>query len=76
MPVTFPNRVGYNTHRLLRAIDRNILLSRRDPANVAAADEMMYSMADFLGFYKDHSYMVTNTMRLLEQCGFEMTFEK
>ncbi len=76
LPVTFPNRVGYNTHRLLRAIDRNILLSRQDPADVAAADEMMYSMTDFLGFYKDHSYMVTNTMRLLEQCGFEMTFDR
>jgi DNA polymerase III alpha subunit len=75
LPVTFPNRVGYNTHRLLRAIDRNILLSKQDPNDVAAADETMYNMADFLRFYKDHSYMVTNTMRLMEECDFEMTFD-
>ncbi len=76
LPVTFPNRVGYNTHRLLRAIDRNILLSKQDPDDLAAADETMYSMADFLRLYKDHAYMVTNTMRLMEQCTFEMTFDK
>jgi error-prone DNA polymerase len=76
LPVTFPNRVGYNTHRLLRAIDRNIILSKQDPEDVAPADEVLHGMADFLQFYKDHSYMVTNTMRLMEQCEFEMTFDK
>lgn len=76
LPVTFADRVGYNTHRLLRAIDRNIILSKQEPTDLAAADEFMYGMDDFLRLYKEHSFMITNTLRMMEQCDFEMEFDK
>ena len=37
--VTFQNKAYYNVHKLLRAIDDNVLLSRLPPASVAGVDE-------------------------------------
>lgn len=76
LPVTFASKVGYNTHRLLRAIDRNILLSKQDPLDLAAADEYMYSPADIQWFYKDHPAIVANTVQLMEGCHFNMSLKR
>lgn len=76
LPVTFKDKVGYNTHRLLRAIDRNILLSKQDPGDIAAKDEVMLGMADFLNLYRGHAPIVTNTIRLMEACSFSMSLGK
>lgn len=75
-PVTFRGKIGFNTHRLLRAIDRNSLLSKQEPWDVAAADEVMYEAGQILEFYKGHAHLVTNTLRLLDRCSFDMTFER
>lgn len=75
MPVTFRDKVGFNTHRLLRAIDRNTLLTKQEAWDVAAKDEFMYPMSDYLRFFQQHSQIVTNTLRLMELCDFEMTFD-
>ena len=75
-PVTFRDKIGFNTHRLLRAIDRNTILSKQEPWDVAAADETMYSTAQILQHYQGHAHLVTNTLRLLDRCSFEMTFEQ
>lgn len=76
LPVTFRDKVGFNTHRLLRAIDRNTLLSKIPGTDTAATDEYMYATHEILNFYERHSHLVTNTLRLMEQCRFEMSFEK
>ncbi|MEM1000533.1 MAG: DNA polymerase III subunit alpha [Bacteroidota bacterium] len=73
-PVTFRNKVGFNTHRLLRAIDRNTILSKQDPRDVAAADEVMLSLEQLLDLYRRQPHLVTNSLRLLEQCAFDMEF--
>lgn len=75
MPVTFRDKVGFNTHRLLRAIDRNTLLTKQEPWDVAAKDELMYPMSDYLRFFQQHTRIVTNTLQLMERCDFEMTFD-
>jgi DNA polymerase-3 subunit alpha len=38
-PITFLDKIGYNTHRLLRAIDKNILLSKLNPDSQADINE-------------------------------------
>jgi DNA polymerase-3 subunit alpha len=40
-PITFADRIGFNTHRLLRAIDNNTLLSKLSPHHQAHEDEIM-----------------------------------
>ncbi|HHG85864.1 MAG TPA: DNA polymerase III subunit alpha, partial [Bacteroidetes bacterium] len=74
-PVTFRNKTDFNTHRLLRAIDRNTILSKQNPEDVAAMDELMLPMKEVLKVYQHHSYLVTNTLRMLDACTFEMSFE-
>jgi DNA polymerase III alpha subunit len=73
-PVTFLDKVGYNTHRLLRAIDRNILLSRQEAADLAAPDETMRSLEEMLQLYQQHPQLLTNALRLLDRCAFELEF--
>lgn len=73
-PVTFRDKFGYNTHRLLRAIDRNILLSRQEAADLAAPDEVLYSAEEMLRLYQQHPHLITNALRLLDRCAFELEF--
>jgi DNA polymerase-3 subunit alpha len=41
MPVTFRNRVDFNAHRLLRAMDNNIVLSKLSLSEQASEEEVM-----------------------------------
>jgi len=75
MTVSFRDKVDYNVHRLLRAIDRNILLSRQQPEDVARPDELLMPMADALRHYHHHPHLITNAIRLLETCSFDLQFD-
>lgn len=74
-PVTYKGKVGYNLHRLLRAVDKNTLLSKLKPLDIAAADESMRPVAELMAYYKDYPQIITNTMRLMDNCEFQMDFE-
>lgn len=41
-PVTFRNKRDFNAHRLLRAIDNNMLLSKLSPEEQAEIDEKCF----------------------------------
>lgn len=67
------NKVDFNMHRLLRAIDKNTLLSKLAKEEEGSADDVMYSMGELFEFYKDYPQIIVNTKDLLEQC--EICFE-
>ncbi len=71
-PVTFKNKAGYNTHRLLRAIDQNTLLSKLDPNLQAHPGEMMMRESDLLSYYWQYPEIITNTKYLLENCEIDI----
>ncbi|MEO7461142.1 MAG: DNA polymerase III subunit alpha, partial [Ferruginibacter sp.] len=73
-PVTFLTRSFYNVHRLLRAIDKNVLLSKLPATATCSEDENFVSPTALLSAYKDYPAIVTNTYRLLESCSIEMEF--
>lgn len=75
LPVTFADKVGYNLHRLLRAIDLNILLSKQKGHEIAAADEFMYSPDAFAQFYKEHPHILANTLHVMASCSFGMDLD-
>ena len=63
-----------NTHRLLRAIDKNILLSRLDPKEQASLDDTMMSRENLENLYKDHPILIENARKILNNSlvEFEM----
>lgn len=73
-PVTFADKTSYNVHRLLRAIDRNTLLSKQDPADIAAPHEYFMAPAALMEKFAQYPSLITNTLQLLDACSIEMEF--
>ncbi len=73
-PVTFQNKIYHALHRLLRCIDKNILLSHLLPEDQADADELFYPPGQLLEKFKLYPDLVLNTYKLLDECSIEMTF--
>ena len=71
-PVSYADKMGFNTHRLLRAIDHNVLLSKLANEAVSQNDEYMHAEAALLQYYWQYPCIISNTRRLLELCHFEM----
>jgi len=75
-PVTFRNKIDFNTHRLLRAIDKNTLLSKLDKSEQAQPDEIILPENELQRIYSDYPQAIYNTQRLLEQCGINFEYGK
>lgn len=73
-PVSFKDKTGYNLHRLLRAIDKNILLSKQSAEDIAFPDETFLSQEDILRAFSRYPAIVTNTFRVMESCSIELEF--
>lgn len=74
-PVTFMDKAGFNTHRLLRAIDKNTLLSKLTKENEASPDEVMLPVDKLLGCYGKFPKIIHNTFELLSSCEIEFDSE-
>ncbi|NMM50654.1 DNA polymerase III subunit alpha [Marinigracilibium pacificum] len=77
-PVTFNSKTGYNTHRLLRAIHHNTLLSKLDPGLQASQNEFMVPESKLLEYYWQYPKIIANTEQILENCNinFELGTNK
>lgn len=73
-PVTFQNKIYYNLHRLLRAIDKNILLSQLPVTAQAGEDESFTSQENIFNAFASCPCIITNTMQLMDACSIEMHF--
>lgn len=67
-PVTFRNKIDFNAHRLLRAMDNNIVLSKLSLSEQASPDEIMMSEEELLHLYEDFPHIIYNTKKLLDEC--------
>src|SRR5258706_2472363 len=74
--VTFRNKIDFNAHRLLRAIDNNTLLSKLPLTEQAQPDEIMFSEKEMLHIYRNYPQLIYNTKNLLEQCHIDFQFQK
>jgi len=73
-PVTFQNKVYYNLHRLLRAVDLNTLLTKLQPEDLAGLREYFLPQVEVLTAFRNYPFIVTNTYRLFEDCTITMDF--
>ncbi len=74
-PVTFRNEKEYELHRNFRAVDHNVLLSRLEPHQVAAPDEMMLPAGELLERCRDFPEILRNTEKLMDACSIDFDFK-
>lgn len=75
-PVTLRTTDDHAVHRILRAIDRNTLLSRITDGELAASYEVMPSPTRICKAFQEAPDLVTNAERLLEWCGIAFDFRE
>ncbi|MCB0765196.1 MAG: PHP domain-containing protein, partial [Flavobacteriales bacterium] len=68
LPVTFRNKADLTTHRLLRTVAQNTVVSKLPPEELAAPDEAFHSAEEVWRIYRHHPALVRNAEHLLEQC--------
>ncbi|GAB7089663.1 DNA polymerase III subunit alpha [Marinifilum fragile] len=71
---SFRNKKDYNIHRLLRAIDRNTLLSKLSKEEQASFEDRYRSKSELLELYKDYPEIIENTKNLLAACCMDFVF--
>jgi DNA-directed DNA polymerase III PolC len=74
-PVTFRTKREYNLHRILRAIDMNLILSRLTPENYCKDSEVMVSLDTLISHYENYPQIIANTGLIIENCNFEFDFK-
>ena len=72
-PVTFVDEKSFEVHKNLRAIDKNILISRLE--NHAAADEILLPPEKLMAAYALFPEMIKTTQAIVNQCGIDFDFE-
>lgn len=72
--MTFETKKDFNVHRLLRAIDKNSLLSKLPENEVAKLEEVFLSFSKFKKLFQEHLHLIKNTQRLLRTCQISFSF--
>ncbi|MEB4760218.1 DNA polymerase-3 subunit alpha [Chryseobacterium taichungense] len=74
-PVTFTTKKEYTLHKILRAIDRNTLVTKLDENDICRQNEKLISKDELLEKYQHYPQIIENTQRLLEQCHFHFDYK-
>lgn len=74
-PVSFSSKLEFNAHRLLRSMDLNTLLSKLPVQEQADPSDQLYGYAALIARCENHSYLLLNAQKLLEQCQFSFYFQ-
>lgn len=75
-PATFTDKRSFNTHRLLRAIDKNVLLSMLPVAEQSSPDEVMLPKDELYKLFADHPQIIQNTEHILNTSEVKVEFGK
>lgn len=73
-PVTFRTSKEYNLHRILRAIDKNTLLSKLKPEELCGKNEVFTSTLSLLEQYRNYPQIIENTEKIISECHFTFDF--
>ena len=73
--VTFRHKRDFNIHRLLRAIDKNILLSRLAKSEEANPNEIMFQSDHIQELFQEYHQIIENTKKLTENCSIHFEFK-
>ncbi|WP_136482068.1 DNA polymerase III subunit alpha [Cognatitamlana onchidii] len=74
--VSFNSKKDFNTHRLLRAIDNNTLLSKLPKTEEGLPTDTMLPHDKLCELYKEYPYLIKNTAAILNNCHIEFDFSQ
>ncbi|MEJ6661462.1 MAG: DNA polymerase III subunit alpha, partial [Bacteroidia bacterium] len=72
--VTFRNKRDFNAHRLLRAIDKNALLSKLPKEEQGDPHHTFYSEEELSILYDGYTFLLENAQKLLSGCNLHFDF--
>jgi len=75
-PVTFRNKRDFNTHRLLRAIDNNTLLSKLPKEEEAPEWEKILPLEELKQQFTEFPFIIKNTEKLMDECSIYFDFSE
>lgn len=71
-PVTFLDEAGFELHCMLRAIDKNTLITKLTPRDTAKKTEYFVPPETLRDFYKLCPAILLNTQRVIDSCHVEV----
>ncbi len=75
-PMTFRNKKDFNAHRLLRAIDKNTLLSKLPLSEQASETHTFWSREALQIAYREFPDIIENTQGILDACRVSFAFSE
>jgi DNA-directed DNA polymerase III PolC len=72
--VTFRTKREYNLHKILRAIDLNLILSRLSVDDYCKDSEIMVAPERLLNCYEHYPHIIANTQKIIDESHFEFDF--
>lgn len=73
--VTFRTKREFNLHKILRAIDTNVILSKLTLDDYCKTSEIMIPLEELLVKFGEYPQIIANTQKLMDQCHFEFDFK-
>jgi len=72
--VTYRTKKEFNLHKILRAIDLNVLGTKLNEMDYCKVSEVMISQEKLIGKFNDYPDIIKNTDLIISQCNFEYDF--
>jgi error-prone DNA polymerase len=72
--VSFETKQDYNLHKILRAVDLNILGTKLKESDYASSNDSFVSKDQMRENFKNYPLLLRKTLYLLEQCSFDFDF--
>ena len=73
---TYNDYQGYETHKKLRAVDENLLLSQLQKHHYAGVDEYIIPCYKLKQLYQDYPHIIENTEYIIKNCEFKFDFKE
>lgn len=74
-PITFATAEDYKAHRLLRAIDQNVVLDKLDMKTVSHASEHFLSKAELEKRFEMYPELLSNAQALMDSCNVSLDYK-
>ncbi len=75
-PLSFVHKQHFNAHRLLRAIDKNTLLSKLPVTDQGTTDEIIITKNQLYAAYQIFPSIIKNTEHILDSCQIHFEYGK